>query len=158
MWSTHKIWHIIPSSSGCGLQIAVGQVWHNELGSTMEIQSADPVTGVFGGIYNSLVGDAERWYVLTGRQNTDGTSVGWTVNWQNSFRNAQSVTTWSGQQQLSGADLVIITTWLLTSETTPDKDWKSTLVGFDHFSLQQPSPETKERAKIHCRRSHPENA
>ena len=82
----------------------------------MDITSVDPERGVFGGNYQSLVGVATKWYVLTGRIDLDGNTIGWTVNWQNSHRNAHSVTTWSGQQQFNSIDEpVILTTWLLTS-------------------------------------------
>ena len=125
----------------------------------MVITSLDPETGVFGGNYQSLVGDATKWYVLTGRVDLDGNTIGWTVNWQNSHGNAHSVTTWSGQQQLNSiGEPVILTTWLLTSQTTPDKDWESTLVGFDTFSQTPPSQETTDKAKLQGRRSHPKEA
>ncbi|CAI8031593.1 Streptavidin-V2 [Geodia barretti] len=145
-------------AEGCELQIAEGQTWHNELGSKMVVTSADPATGVFGGIYNSKVGDAEKWYVLTGRQDIDGDTVGWTVNWNNAYNNAHSVTTWSGQQQLRCSDPVILTTWLLTRQTSPENDWESTQIGSDQFFLDDPSPEAKEKAKFHCRNSHPKDA
>ena len=125
----------------------------------MEITSVDTATGVFGGRYFSRVGVAECWYVLTGRQDTDGNILGWTVNWQNSTLNALSVTTWSGQLQYTArGDPTILTTWLLTSQTDPKDNWGSTQVGFDVFSQTEPSPETKEKAKLHGRRSHPNTA
>ena len=124
----------------------------------MVITSVDPATGVFGGIYCSKVGDAEKWYVLTGRQDTDGETVGWTVNWNNASNNSHSVTTWSGQQRLRDGDSLILTTWLLTSQTSPENDWESTQIGFDQFSLNDPSSEEKEKAKFHCRKSHPKDA
>ena len=139
--------------------ISVGQKWHNELGSTMVITSFDPETGVFGGHYETLVGDATKWYVLTGRRDLDGKTTGWTVNWQNSHKNAHSVTTWSGQYQFTSiGEPVIVTTWLLTSQTTPDDDWESTLVGFDRFTQSPPLQETTEKAKLNCYRSHPKEA
>ena len=64
--------------------VTPGQKWYNELDSKMEITSVDAATGVFGGRYCSRVGEAEYWYVLTGRQDTDGNTLGWTVNWHNS--------------------------------------------------------------------------
>ncbi|CAI7992779.1 Streptavidin-V2 [Geodia barretti] len=121
----------------------------------MVITSADPATGVFGGLFNSKVGDVEKWYVLTGQQDTDGDTVGWTVNWNNSYNHAHSVTTW---QQLRGSDPVILTTWLLTRQTSPENDWESTQIGFDQFFPNDPSPETKEQAKFHRRNSHPKDA
>ena len=124
----------------------------------MVITSVDPATGVFGGTYNSSVGDAKRWYVLTGQQDTKGETLGWTVNWENSYHNAKSVTTWSGQQQLKGDDPVILTTWLLTSQKTLKNEWESTQIGFDIFFLEEPSPEAKEDATFNFRKSHPKEA
>ena len=143
-------------------EISTGQKWYNELGSEMIITSYDSQTGVFFGSYNSKVGDAEKWYDLTGRKDTEGNTVGWTVNWQNSHNNAHSVTTWSGQIQLSlkFADPVIQiiqTTWLLTSQTTPVNNWDSTLVGFDYFSNTKPSQENVDQAMLRCRKSHPKD-
>ncbi|CAI8021690.1 Streptavidin-V2 [Geodia barretti] len=139
--------------------VSLGQTWKNELDSAMDITSVDSATGVFGGKYCSKVGEAEKWYVLTGRQDTAGKTLGWTVNWQNSTLNAHSGTTWSGQIQfLPDGDPVIITTWLLTAQTKPEDNWESTMVGFDHFYLKEPPPEIKEKAKLHCRRSHPKEA
>ena len=107
------------------IPIHLGQKWYNELNSTMIIKSYDEESGVFSGKYESLVGVALRFYVLTGRRNTEGNTIGWTVNWQNKFLNAHSVTTWSGQLQLSPCgDPMILTTWLLTTQTEPEKNWK----------------------------------
>ena len=49
---------------------------------------------------------------------------------------------------------IILTTWLLTSQTTLEDNWESTQVGFDQFTQTQPTPESIEQAKIRCRRSH----
>ena len=142
-----------------GKMVTPGQKWYNELDSEMEITSVDTATGVFDGRYCSRVGEAEYWYVLTGRQDTDGNTIGWTVNWQISTLNAHSVSTWSGQLQYTpSGDPTILTTWLFTSQTDPKDNWESTQVGFDVFSLTEPCTETKEKAKLHGRRSHPKAA
>ena len=126
----------------------------------MDITSLDHKTGVFGGKYHSQVGDARKWYVLTGRVDLHGNTIGWTVNWQNFIsKNTHSVTTWSGQQQINSVgESVILTTWLLTCQTTSHEDWESTLVGFDTFSQTPPSQETTDKAKLQGRRSHPKEA
>ena len=135
-----------------------GETWYNELGSTMVMTNIDPMTGVFSGTYESLVGVAEKTYVLTGRIDTAGMATGWTVNWQNAYLNAHSVTTWSGQLQFkSSGEPVILTTWLLTHQTTPDNNWASTQVGFDTFTQVPPSEETKAKAMLR-HRSHPREA
>ena len=83
--------------------------------------------------------------ILTGRKDTAGNTLGWTVNWENSDLNAHSVTTWSGQLQLNeGLEYYdILTTWLLTSQTIPEDNWESTQVGFDYFTQNPPSEQTK---------------
>ena len=72
---------------------------------------------------------------MVGRANTEGNTVGWTVVFKNQYLNAHSTATWSGQFQTdkSGND-VILTTWLLTTQTTPPDNWRSTRVGFDYFT------------------------
>ena len=135
--------------------LAAGQKWHNELGSTMVITTYDPETGIFGGEYQSLVGDAKKSYVLTGRRDTEGLTMGWTVNWQNKYMNAHSVTTWSGQFSREPS---IVTTWLLTTQTSPEDSWESTQVGFDVFTLSPPTKESTEQAKLRCRKSHHKDA
>ena len=72
------------------IPICEGQKWYNELGSTMIIESYDAESGVFSGKYRSLVGTAERFYLLTGRRDPDGNTIGWTVNWQNADLNAHA--------------------------------------------------------------------
>ena len=141
------------------IPIHAGQKWYNELGSTMITESYDAESGVFSGKYRSLVGTAERFYLLTGRRDMAGNTIGWTVNWQNADLNAHAVTTWSGQLQKSPfGDPVILTTWLLTAQTEPRNDWDSTNVGKDEFFTEQPSQESIERALFRCQRSHPKTA
>ena len=111
--------------------------WQNELGSVMIIESVDSSTGVFSGSYTSSVGDAEDSYLLTGRYDTasDTPTLGWTVTWLNDYNDADSTTTWSGQYQEPDGAPTLLTQWLLTSETDPDDNWQSTLVGSDVFTL-----------------------
>ena len=125
----------------------------------MVINDYNPTTGVFNGLYNSAVGDAEKQYILVGRTNTEGKTVGWTVVYKNDYRNAHSTCTWSGQFQTDEyGKHVILTTWLLTMQTTPLENWDSTNVGFDYFTEIPPSAADIERAKLRCKRSHPKNA
>ena len=58
-----------------------------------------------------------------------------TVTFKNDYGNAKSTTTWSGQRQISMSKNrpVIITTWLLTSQTEPKDNWKSTTTNKDTF-------------------------
>ncbi|MFH9662600.1 avidin/streptavidin family protein [Streptomyces sp. NPDC017248] len=115
--------------------------WYNQLGSTFTVTAnAD---GSLTGTYESTVGNAENRYVATGRYDTapvdgSGTALGWTVSWRNSYRNAHSATTWSGQY-FGGTAARINTQWLLTSGTTPANQWQSTLVGHDEFTKTKPT-------------------
>lgn len=123
--------------------------WFNELGSTM-VLTVDP-SGGLSGTYNSAVGNAENEYPLVGRFDSapvsgNGTALGWAVAWRNSFRNAHSTTTWSGQY-FGGANEHIDTQWLLTSGTTAADEWKSTLVGRDVFTRTKPTAEQVRQAR-----------
>jgi hypothetical protein len=110
--------------------------WYNELGSVMKLQiNGNNIVGT----YHTLVGDAEGIYPLMGIgdfDNHQSEALGWVVSWNNEFKNSDSVTVWSGQYQEKNEEDVILTTWLLTSESRPQDDWRSTLVGTDIFYRQ----------------------
>ena len=114
-------------------------IWYNELGSKMILV----VHGnMLSGTYQTAVGDAEGIYQLSGQVNTcddQSKALGWIVVWNNKYHNSDSVTAWSGQFQPIDAVDTIVTTWLLTRETSPDEDWGSTLVGKDVFTKRQPT-------------------
>ena len=130
--------------------------WYNELGSCMEITNAE--NGQLTGTYESKVGDAKYEYVMTGRYDTCGASIGWTVMWKNSTGSSRSITSWSGQcQQINPGVDAILTTWLLTSETRPENDWNSTNVGKDIFTQEKPDPEVCMRALKSGHISHPKS-
>jgi hypothetical protein len=140
LWAKHSTASDESSSAGFSLQ----RRWQNQLGSVMIIDNVNSDTGDFSGQYCSSVGQAEKFYRLTGRYDTasaTGTpTLGWTVTWKNSFKNAHSTTTWSGQYQHGPSGTpTLLTKWLLTSETKPADNWRSTLVGSDVFT---PSPES----------------
>ena len=135
--------------------------WHNELGSKMIIDSYDPFTGVFRGLYESAVGDAKSWYTMVGRTHTTGKTVGWTVVFENEDRKCvDSTCTWSGQFQTDECEKPAIrTTWLLTTHPNdPSENWESTNVGFDFFTETPPSTAEIERAKLRYKHNHPKNA
>jgi hypothetical protein len=73
--------------------------WYNQLGSKMTLIADE--NGGLSGKYNSAVGEAEDFYILTGRFDTSaiarGVSVGWVVTYRNRKLNAHSTATWSGQ-------------------------------------------------------------
>ena len=115
--------------------------WHNQLGSKMSLIADE--NGGLRGKYNSAVGEAEDFYILTGRFDAspppgEGVSVGWVVTFRNSKLNANSTSTWSGQYFHHGVER-IITQWLLTSSTAPSDVWQSTSVGHDTFVRDKPS-------------------
>ncbi|KDR76656.1 hypothetical protein GALMADRAFT_96391 [Galerina marginata CBS 339.88] len=140
--------------------------WHNQLGSKVHF-----ITDSDGGItgkYNSAVGRAEDFYILTGRFDAnppedEGVSVGWTVTWRNFVdgkeNNSHSTTTWSGQyfDATSGVER-IITNWLLTQSTDTKNIWDSTNVGNDTFVRDKPSTAEIARAKaLSVGSPHPEH-
>ena len=102
----------------------------------MIISNVDPNTGTFSGLYYSAVGKAEKFYSLVGRYDTasDSPTFGWTVSYQNQYENAHSTATWSGQYQCVSGTPTLLTTWLLTSQTEPSDNWKSTNVGVNVFT------------------------
>jgi hypothetical protein len=119
--------------------------WYNELGSEMDLTVEQ---GLVTGTYHTAVGDAKGEYPLAGRAditNDTTPNIGFVVSWENQYANAESVTAWSGQYQIVNKDddeeEVITTFWLLTMETNPKLNWRSTLVGQDTFKRTRPTDE-----------------
>jgi hypothetical protein len=128
--------------------------WFNELGSSMMIQvHGSTVTGK----YQTAVGDADGLYELVGRVSVpadDNRTIGFVVAWQNDKRKTDSVTAWSGEVREVNGNQILTTTWLLTGETDPKDDWKSTLVGKDLFTRIEADRESVLRLKAIQRPSH----
>lgn len=126
----------VPQTVSVKNVLAAGSRWYNELGSVMTVTAVDIADGNFAGKYCSGVGKAVNNYTLLGRFDSDGQSLGWVVSYKNQFLNAHSTAGWSGQLQMdpSTSQPVILTTWLLTTETQPQNNWNSTNVGFDKFT------------------------
>ena len=106
------------------------------------------------------LGDAKHNYSLSGRYDasTEGKTLGWAVSWLNQYHHSHppSTTTWSGQYQINeSGQPEILTTWLLTIQTTPDFNWNSTNVGFDTFTRSMPSEEVHKKALKRGASSHP---
>jgi hypothetical protein len=113
--------------------------WYNQLGSEMNLTIKN---GLVTGTYHTAVGDAKGIYPLAGRSditNDTTPNIGFVVSWENEYANAESVTAWSGQFQIINNEEVITTFWLLTIETNPNLNWRSTLVGRDVFKRVKPS-------------------
>jgi hypothetical protein len=121
--------------------------WFNELGSKMVIRvHGTTITGK----YQTAVGDADGVYELVGRVSVPDDSnrtLAFVVTWQNEKRKTDSVTAWSGEARELGGTQLITTTWLLTIETVPADDWKSTLVGKDLFTRTAPTAENIAKLK-----------
>jgi len=108
--------------------------WYNELGSVMELEiRGSEITG----IYKTNVGDADGWYSIVGRtggNQANRETLGFLVLWKNGKRDTDSVTVWTGELLAdSKGNERIETMWLLTSETSVQDEWKSTLAGKDIF-------------------------
>jgi hypothetical protein len=115
--------------------------WYNELGSEMDLTVNN---GLVTGTYHTAVGDAKGNYPLAGRAditNDTTPNIGFVVSWENQYANAESVTSWSGQYQVINDEEVITTFWLLTMETNPKLNWRSTLIGQDVFKRTMPTQE-----------------
>jgi hypothetical protein len=130
----------------------ISGTWYNQLGSKMELTK--DASGGLTGEYDSAVGSAKYKYTLTGRFDTsppsgEGTSVGWVVTFHNSWGNAHSTATWSGQYfNVGSSGETILTHWLLTTSTTAANVWESTNIGHDTFTRNQPSAAEVEQAKL----------
>jgi hypothetical protein len=119
--------------------------WYNQLGSEMELNVQG---GQITGTYKTKVGSAKGIYQLVGRTDTDDDNVrnvGFVVSWENENGSSDSVTSWSGELQTINGNDVISTTWLLTLETVPEANWKSTLIGKDFFTRNAPSSDEVEQ-------------
>jgi Avidin family len=131
--------------------------WYNELGSEMILQ----VNGVVvTGTYQTAVGNAQGIYGLYGATDSEpavptNQAVGFVVVWENGYGSSNSVTAWSGQWQMYDGQEIITTMWLLTSETDPSQDWKSTLVGKDVFTRNPPPQNQIEKNVRQSAWSHP---
>jgi hypothetical protein len=125
--------------------------WYNELGSVLEISSAD--NGTMMGTYCSAVGQANATYSLVGRYDAEpssgGQAIGWSVSWLNASGNSHSATSWAGQYQIdpNTNQEEIYTFWLLVSEEPSSDDWSATNVGQDTFTRNQPDPQVVARAR-----------
>ena len=139
----------------------ISSKWHNQLGSTMTLTRWDESNGSFFGKYCSAVGKAKQQYDLVGRFDTEGDTLGWVVTYRNNYLNAHSTCTWSGYVEVSPgkeSKPIILTTWLLTSQTRNADDWAGTNIGFDTFSVDPPSEEQIVTARLRRQFSHPKNA
>ena len=111
--------------------------WENDLGSKAEFSCED---GFLSGKYNSKVGRAEDYYLLSGRYTMVGPNqtdavVGWSVAWKNDvFGNSNSTSSFTGVYYNSTD--TIYTTWILTRYTSLADKWSNSRVGINIFTKQ----------------------
>lgn len=125
--------------------------WYNELGSWMEVSVDND--GRIRGQYQSKVAEGPLPPIrpLLGQADANPTkgrpqALGFVVDWGHTDGSAGSVTSWCGQLcMLENGDEAIVTTWLLTVETS--ETWASTQVGSDTFTRQEPPPEIAAHAR-----------
>ena len=88
----------------------------------------------FWTIHENFVGVAKGQFAVAGLEDPEGNTLGWTLDWENSELDACAVISWSGQTQyLPNGVPVILTTWVITRQTTSEENWSSTLIGTDQF-------------------------
>ena len=122
------------SATAEGPALSAGQVWINELCSILNIQQYDTTTGQFTGTHENVHGVANGVFAVAGYKDPKGNTLGWTLDWENSELDACAVISWSGQTQyLPNGNPVILTTWVVTRETSFEDNWSSTLIGTDQF-------------------------
>jgi Avidin family len=121
--------------------------WFNEFGSTMEITSVNPDTGMFVGIYKSHTG-ATGVYHLTGITDVkpdpkvNSQTVAFAISWRNIESSGDDdgsnwVSAFSGQVQIvDGNQLKMTTTYLFQKDTNPSDNWGSTIVDKATFTRQ----------------------
>jgi hypothetical protein len=115
--------------------MAIDGTWYNELGSLLTITSSG---SSISGTYQTAVGNAEGIYDLVGSINSDtDPAVGWVVLWSNQYGDRNSLTCWAGQYFSDGNPEVLITMWLLRTETMEGQNWAATQVGEDVFYRSQ---------------------
>ncbi|XP_060588468.1 streptavidin-V2-like [Ruditapes philippinarum] len=132
LWQTCFAETFCSAEDGCDCGIA--GTWRNQLGSNVTFTCKD---GQLDGKYNSAVGHAEDYYLLSGRYTLSGpkndvVELGWVVSWNNKkFGNSHSATAWSGIYYPE--DGIIRTQWILTRFKERKDNWETSFVNHDEF-------------------------
>jgi Avidin family len=114
---------------------AVRGTWCNQLGSrlSLEVDASGTLTGQYRSGTGLLAGNA---YPLHGscdpRPSAFPMALGFVVDWCE----VHGITAWVGHY--FPEEEVIRTTWIMATETDPQDDWKSTVVGHDVFHRDRP--------------------
>ncbi|XP_068709555.1 avidin-related protein 4/5-like [Montipora foliosa] len=134
------------ANEGNKVQGDVSGIWHNQLGSTMEINLNKDGTS-FSGTYSNNAPDSPPLIEsLIGSVGSSGSpaTLGFTVN----FEGGRFTTSWSGQYFNNDGDEVLLTTWLMTANLSDANEyWESTNVGQDRFT-RQPQAQKKGRKSL----------
>ena len=130
-------------------QLEASSTWYNELGSVM-VLNADGNGGLTG-TYKSAVGTSPVPVALSGRYTLQNPiTIGWSVAWSA----VNATTSWSGQAIVINGVQTIVTTWLLTSQTSQSDEWESTMIDQDVFTQTPPTEEQIAIAKLRKGKSH----
>lgn len=110
--------------------------WVNQLGSELYLE-ADP-EGAIRGTFSNHAGwglhEACAVYGVCDPSSSGlDTVLGFVVLWPA----AHTQTAWSGQYHAD--DDTIRATWLMTTETEPEDEWRATIVGQDIFTRARPT-------------------
>lgn len=130
---------MMPATAWAGTQSCASLVgsWGNQLGSTMNIQSVDPVTGAIAGTYRSPSGTSGQQFPLVGWTNTapaqngqdNVTLVSFAVNWGG----YGSVTSWSGLCRTQNQVPTISALWHF-AQSNAQFTWSHVQTGQDVFT------------------------
>eukprot|EP00027_Filamoeba_sp_ATCC50430_P012818 CAMPEP_0168563924 /NCGR_PEP_ID=MMETSP0413-20121227/12943_1 /TAXON_ID=136452 /ORGANISM="Filamoeba nolandi, Strain NC-AS-23-1" /LENGTH=131 /DNA_ID=CAMNT_0008595505 /DNA_START=14 /DNA_END=409 /DNA_ORIENTATION=+ len=123
------------------VKLALTGVFKNTLGSIVELSANDDFS--ITGTYRTGVGSATQPGKVVGSwapgKNCTAI-VGWTVCWKDVQEGKDiSVCSWSGKLNQTKEKTEIETTWLLTADTEPQKNWNATSINKDYFTKVVPA-------------------
>jgi len=109
---------------------AIQGKWCNQLGSRLYLEVDE--SGTLRGQYRSGTGPlAGNAYLVHGSCDPGPTAFPMTLGFVVDWREVHGATAWVGHYYPE--EEVIRTTWIMATETDPQDDWKSTLIGHDLF-------------------------
>ena len=133
-------------------QYQISGIWYSKIGSTLNlIVTGSELTGWF-----SRASNPSDTYVLHGSvdpdQSLSNRALSFSVSWikEGTSSEYRSVTSYTGQyHRLPDSREVINTIFLLQDESTPQRQYASTMVHYDNFSRDEPTmAEIEEELKI----------
>ena len=63
----------------------------------MLITAYDSETGLFNATLRAPLHTLSGWFTVTGRKNTEGNTISWSLNWENEDSNSCAATAWVGE-------------------------------------------------------------